>query len=114
AYLGHAQELGSPFKAYYVNQAWRYGRPQKGRLREFRVFGVEVIGVAGPEPDVEVIALGDSFLREAGLRRFELQVNSIGDEVCRPAYREELIAYLEAHRERLRDEHRDRFRENPM
>jgi histidyl-tRNA synthetase len=114
AYLAHRQELGSPFKAYYVNQAWRYGRPQKGRLREFRVFGVEVIGVAGPEPDVEVIALGDAFVREAGLQRFELQVNSIGDEVCRPAYRELLTAYLEGQRERLRDEHRDRFRENPM
>jgi histidyl-tRNA synthetase len=114
AYLAHQQELGAPFKAYYVNQAWRYGRPQKGRLREFRVFGVEVIGVAGPEPDVEVIALGDVFLRGAGLQRYALQLNSIGDEVCRPAYRELLISYLEGQRERLRDEHRDRFRENPL
>src|SRR5439155_655618 len=114
AYLAHQQELGSPFKAYYVNQAWRYGRHQRGRLREFRVFGVEVIGVAGPEPDVEVIVLGEAFLREAGLHRFELQINSIGDEVCRPAYRELLLEYLEAHRERLRDEHRDRFRDNPL
>jgi histidyl-tRNA synthetase len=114
AYLGHAQDLGSPFKAYYLEPNWRYGRPQKGRLREFRQFGVEVIGVAGPEPDVEVVVLGDAFLRAAGLSRFELQLNSIGDETCRPAYREQLIAYLEAHRERLRDEHKDRFRENPM
>ena len=113
-YLAHQQDLGTPFKAYYVNQAWRYGRPQKGRLREFRVFGVEVLGVEGPEPDVEVIALGDAFLRGAGLQRFELQVNSIGDQVCRPAYRELLIEYLEGQRERLRDEHRDRFRENPL
>ena len=114
AYLAHQQELGSPFKAYYIELNWRYGRPQKGRLREFRQFGVEVIGVAGPEPDVEVVALADAFLRGAGLQRLELQVNSIGDEVCRPAYREELISYLEAHRERLRDEHRDRFRDNPL
>jgi histidyl-tRNA synthetase len=78
------------------------------------VFGVEVIGVAGPEPDVEVIALGDVFLRGAGLQRYALQLNSIGDEVCRPAYRELLISYLEGQRERLRDEHRDRFRENPL
>jgi histidyl-tRNA synthetase len=114
AYLAHQQELGSPFKSYYVNEAWRYGRPQAGRLREFRVFGVEVMGVASPEADVETIVVGDRFLRDTGLQRFELQLNSIGDEVCRPAYREGLIAYLEAHRERLRDEHKDRFRDNPM
>jgi histidyl-tRNA synthetase len=114
AYLAHQQELGTPFKAYYVELNWRYGRPQKGRLREFRQFGVEVIGVGSAEADVEVIVLADAFLREVGLQRVELQLNSIGDEVCRPAYREELIAYLEAHRERLRDEHRDRFRDNPM
>jgi histidyl-tRNA synthetase len=114
AYLSHQQQLGSPFKGYYIELNWRYGRPQKGRLREFRQFGVEVIGVGGPEPDVEVIATGDAFLREVGLQRFVLQVNSIGDEVCRPAYRELLISYLEGQRKRLRDEHRDRFRENPL
>ena len=57
---------------------------------------------------------GHSEQLSAGLRRFELQVNSIGDQVCRPAYRELLIEYLEGQRERLRDEHRDRFRENPL
>src|SRR5438105_6842296 len=114
AYLGHQQDLGTPFKAYYLELNWRYGRPQAGRLREFRQFGVEVLGVGSAEADIEVIVLADVFLRDTGLSRVELQLNSIGDEVCRPAYREELIAYLEAHRERLRDEHRDRFRDNPM
>ena len=114
AYLEHHQDLGTPFKAYYIELNWRYGRPQRGRLREFRQFGVEILGVASAEADVEVIVLADTFLRAAGLARLELQINSIGDEVCRPAYREELIGYLEAHQERLRDEHRDRFRENPM
>jgi histidyl-tRNA synthetase len=114
AYLEHRQRLTTPFKAYYIELNWRYGRPQKGRLREFRQFGVEVLGVASPEADVEVVVLADVFLRGAGLSRFELQINSIGDEVCRPAYREELVEYLEAHRDRLRDEHRDRFRDNPM
>ncbi|MFN2544979.1 MAG: histidine--tRNA ligase [Actinomycetota bacterium] len=114
SYLSHQQDLGVPFKAYYIEANWRYGRPQAGRLREFRQFGVEVIGAPGAEADVEVIAVGEAFLRASGLTRFELQLNSIGDETCRPAYREGLIAYLEAHRERLRDEHRDRFRDNPM
>ncbi len=114
AYLAHAHSLGSPFKAYYVNQTWRYGRPQAGRLREFRTFGAEVLGVRSAEADVEVVVLADRFLRDLGLSRLELQVNSIGDETCRPAYRELLIEYLERNRERLRDEHRDRFRANPL
>jgi histidyl-tRNA synthetase len=93
---------------------WRYGRPQSGRYREFRQFDAEVIGAAEAAADVEVIVVGDRFLRGSGLAGLRLEVNSIGDEVCRPAYREELIAYLDSERDRLHDEHRDRFRENPL
>jgi len=114
AYLQHQSELGSPFKAYYVNQAWRYSRPQKGRLREFRIFGAEVLGAEDPDADVEIISLAAAFLREVGLTGVDLQVNSIGDDVCRPAYRQALLDYLEAQAPRLRDEHKDRFRENPL
>jgi histidyl-tRNA synthetase len=63
---------------------------------------------------VEVISLGDGYLRSLGLSRYELQINSIGDEMCRPAYRDRLLEYLRANRDRLRDEHRDRFEDNPM
>jgi histidyl-tRNA synthetase len=114
AYLAHANELGVPFKAYYVNQAWRYNRPQKGRLREFRVFGAEVLAVADPGADVEIISLAARFLGDLGISQLDLEINSIGDEVCRPAYRQVLIEYLEGQASRLRDEHRDRFRENPL
>ncbi len=51
---------------------------------------------------------------DAGLSRVDLQVNSIGDENCRPAYRQALVEYLESQVSRLRDEHRDRFRDNPL
>jgi histidyl-tRNA synthetase len=119
AYLANAHDLPAPFKGYYVETLFRYGRPQKGRLREFRTFGVEVVGAPEPRADVEVIEAGDLLLRilRSGrpvLEGVELQVNSIGDEVCRPAYRELLIAHLEANRDRLRDEHKDRFRDNPL
>lgn len=114
AYLNKRHDLGSPFKAYYLTRMYRYARPQAGRYREHRQFGVEVFGSAAPGADVEVIALGESYLRGLGLRRYELQINSIGDENCRPAYREELTAFFSANRERLRDEHRDRFADNPM
>jgi histidyl-tRNA synthetase len=119
AYLKNAHGLPNPFKGYYVEALFRYGRPQKGRLREFRTFGVEVLGAAEPQADVDVIEVGSLLLEilrggRRVLEGVELQLNSIGDEVCRPAYRELLIAYLEEHRERIRDEHRDRFHENPL
>ncbi len=114
AVLGGSAEVSLPFKGYYVEPMWRYGRPQKGRLREFRQFGVELVGSGLPAADAETILLGHEYLQVAGIRDLRLEVNSLGDEVCRPEYRERLLAYLEANRERLRDEHRDRFRENPL
>jgi histidyl-tRNA synthetase len=114
AYLHDRQRLGAPFKAYYLTRMYRYSRPQAGRLREHRQFGVEVFGAEAPAADVEVLAVGDAFLRALGLRRYRLEINSIGDEVCRPAYREELVAYLRAHRAELRDDHKDRFEDNPL
>ncbi|HSL10440.1 MAG TPA: histidine--tRNA ligase [Actinomycetota bacterium] len=114
AYLAHAHDLGSPFRAYYVGPQFRHGRPQAGRLREFRQFGVEVIGAAEPEADVEVIEIGDRFLRARGLERTTLHLNSIGDATCRPAYRERLVAYLEPFRDRLDEDCRTRLRRNPL
>jgi histidyl-tRNA synthetase len=113
AYLHRRAEMPSPFKAYYLTRMYRYGRPQAGRYREHRQFGIEVFSGA-PAADVEVIVVGDRFLRDLGLSRYRIEVNSIGDEACRPVYREELVAFLRANRERLSDEHRDRFEENPL
>ncbi len=114
AYLDHAQELPTPFKAYHVSPQFRHGRPQAGRLREFRQFGIETIGVAAAAADVEVIAVGDRFLRGRGLADLELRINSIGDAECRPAYRERLIAYLEPHQAELDEDCRTRLRTNPL
>ena len=114
AYLEHRHDLPTPFKAYTVGPMWRYGRPQTGRAREFRQFDVEIIGAGGPAADVEVIACGERYFAELGLQGYHLEVNSIGDENCRPQYRQILIEYLEAQASRLRDEHRERFRENPL
>jgi len=114
AYLAHAQELPTPFKAYYVATQFRHGRPQAGRLREFRQFGIETIGVAGPAADVEIVAVGDRYLRGRGLADLALRVNSIGDGECRPTYRELLIAHLEPHRDELDEDCRVRLRTNPL
>jgi histidyl-tRNA synthetase len=114
AYLANAHDLPTPFKGYHVSPQFRHGRPQAGRLREFRAFGIETIGAVGPAADVEVIAVGDRFLRGRGLARIELRVNSIGDAECRPAYREKLTAYLEPHRDELDEDCRTRLRTNPL
>ncbi len=114
AYLAHAHDLPTPFKAYHVSQQFRHGRPQAGRLREFRQFGIETIGSGAPNADVEIVALCDRFLRGRGLERIELHLNSIGDDECRPPYREKLIAYLEPHRDELDEDCRTRLRTNPL
>ncbi|HSJ51142.1 MAG TPA: histidine--tRNA ligase [Actinomycetota bacterium] len=114
AYLDQRQEMATPFKAYYLTRMYRYGRPQAGRHREHRQFGIEVFAEEGPGADVEVIEVGDRFLRELGLTRYRVEVNSIGDDACRPAYREELVSFLRDRRHSLTDEHRDRFEDNPL
>jgi len=114
AYLREQQQLGAPFKSYYLTRMFRYSRPQAGRFREHRQFGVEVFGTDAPTADIEVMLVGNAFLRSLGLTRFHLEVNTLGDAVCRPAYREALLGYLREHRDELRDEHKDRFEENPL
>ncbi|HVM11238.1 MAG TPA: histidine--tRNA ligase [Actinomycetota bacterium] len=114
AYLAHKQELGAPFKAYYVVPMFRHERPQAGRMRQHTQLGVEVMGTAAPAADVEVVTLGQRFLSGRGLRRFELRLNSIGDEVCRPAYRTALIDFLKERVDRLCRDSRERMLQNPL
>ena len=114
AYLGHAQSLSNPFKGYYIASEFRHGRPQAGRTREFRQFGIEVIGTAAPGADVEVIVLGDRFLKARGLTDIALHLNSIGDDVCRPGYRERLVAYFEPFSDLLDEDCRTRLERNPL
>jgi histidyl-tRNA synthetase len=114
AYLRLAHDLPTPFKGYYVGRHFRHGRPQAGRLREFRQFGIELIGVAGPDADVEVLALGERFVRDRGIRSYVLHLNSIGDANCRPAYREELIRYFEPFVDQLDEDCRVRLATNPL
>lgn len=113
AYLANRQRLPTPFKAYYLVPMFRHERPQAGRMREHRQFGVEVIGTDAPAADVEVIELAHRFLGGWGLRS-SLRVNSIGDPVCRPAHREALVAFLEERRERLSRDCRERIHTNPL
>jgi len=103
-----------PWKAWYVTPAFRYERPQAGRYKQHHQLGVEVLGTDDPDLDVEVIALAAGLYRWLGLRQVDLAVNSMGCGACRGAYVAALLAYLEEHRAELCDEHRQRYRANPL
>ncbi len=103
-----------PWKAWYVTPAFRHERPQAGRYRQHHQVGVEALGPADPDLDVEVVTLADGFFRELGLADVTLKLNSMGDGTCRPAYLDLLRGYLRGVRPSLCDEHRDRLEANPL
>jgi histidyl-tRNA synthetase len=103
-----------PVRLHYIGPMFRRDRPQAGRYRQFFQFGVEAIGESAPEVDVEVIELAYAWLRKAGAPGISLQVNSIGDEVCRPAYREVLRAHFRPHLDQMCADCRRRFEVNPL
>ena len=116
AYLEHglAREP-QPVKLWYFTPMFRYAQGQRGRYREHWQFGVESLGSDDPAVDAEVIALQAAWYRELGLLDgLELELNSIGDSACRPAYRELLVAYLERFRGELSADSRARLDINPL
>jgi histidyl-tRNA synthetase len=112
AFIEHRPPV--PWKCWYAGSNFRYERPQAGRYREFHQVGIEAFGSGDPDLDVEVIALGWEFYDAIGLDRVQLLLNSLGDAVCRPAYRDLLLDYLRSKRTQLCDEHQTRLEENPL
>lgn len=102
-----------PAKMYYITPAFRYERPQAGRLREFHQFGVEVFGAKGADADAEVISLADSLLKRLGLK-VKLRINSIGCPSCRAAYNKTLKEYFAPHLDGLCYDCKARFEKNPL
>lgn len=110
---GLAQQ--APLKLFYRGPMFRYERPQKGRQRQFHQVGVELLGVADPLADVEVIALGADILAALGLEdRVVLELNSLGDSASRQAYRDVLVDYLTEQRQRLSPDSQARLERNPL
>jgi len=104
-----------PLKYFYTGPMFRHERPQKGRLRQFHQVGVELLGVAGPQGDIEVLALAAHFLKALGIGgKTMLEINTLGDADSRTAYRDVLVKYLEGHRERLSEDSRQRLERNPL
>ncbi len=106
----------APFKAYYAEAMFRGERPQKGRLRQFHQVGIEWLGAPDPAADAECIIMLMEFYKRLGfdLSKLRLLINSMGDPVCRPAYRESVRSFILEHADEMCDECRERAELNPL
>ncbi len=115
AYVQHG--LGAPgqiTRLYYVTPAYRYERPQKGRLREHHQCGVELLGASTADADAEVIDLTVRFYRGLGLTGIGVRLNSLGGEQCRAGYRKALLKFAEPVLKNMPEEFRERCEKNPL
>ncbi len=110
---GLRQQL--PLKFYGHGPMFRYERPQKGRQRQFHQLDAEILGVAEPLADIEVIALGATLLDELGMANVtELELNTLGDPESRAAYRAALVDFFGGHRDALSEDSLVRLHRNPL
>ena len=115
AYLEHNLYANpAPAKLYYVTQAFRYEKPQSGRLRQHHQFGVEFVGAKSPLAEVELISLVTTLIRKLGLKDAKLHINSIGCPNCKKDYNDALLSYLRKHEDGLCDTCRERMQKNPL
>ncbi len=114
AAMQHGLFSQGPQRLYYIGPIFRYERPQKGRYRQSHQFGIECAGFGGPEADAEVIALAWDLMQSYGLAGVALHLNSIGDEACRPRYREALLAHFRPHHGALSEDSQRRLERNPL
>ncbi len=115
AYVEHGlQREPQPQKLYTIGPMWRYDRPQRGRYREHWQLSVEAIGTDDPAVDAEVIQLYEELLRRLGVTGHVLELNSIGDRNCRPAYLQRLSAWLDEHDGDLDEEARSKRATTPL
>jgi histidyl-tRNA synthetase len=114
ATLEHNLLATGPQRLFYIGPIFRYERPQKGRYRQSHQFGIECFGFSGPEADGEVISLAWALVRSYGITDAVLSINSIGDETCRPRYREALVAHFGPHAGALSEESQRRLERNPL
>ena len=114
-FISEGLAQSTPLKFFYAGPMFRHERPQKGRLRQFHQIGIETVGVAGPQADIEIIAAGARILSELGLQgKTALQLNTLGDAESRSVYREALVTYFTKRVDKLSQESRDRLNRNPL
>ncbi len=114
AMLEHQMLAQGPQRLYYVGPIFRYERPQKGRYRQSHQFGVECTGYVDAEADAEVISLAWELVRSCGIGDAVLKINSIGDAVCRPRYRQALLEHFAPNVAALSEDAQRRVERNPL
>ena len=103
-----------PIKVYYNGTMYRYERPQSGRDRELTQFGMEVLGSDDPLSDAEVISLAVNIYKMLGLKEIKVNINSLGDNESRKAYREALVDYFKPHIDDFCEDCKVRLEKNPL
>ena len=103
-----------PAKLFYIISCYRYEKPQAGRFREFRQFGVEYFGSQSPSADAEIMELALTLYERMGLKDLTLNINSIGCPKCRSVFNQKLREFLQANYDELCDTCKNRFERNPM
>ena len=115
AYIEHKMYAPpSVSKMFYIGPMFRYERPQAGRLRQFYQIGVEAMGSPSPSVDVEVMTMLLEFFNALGLNNPSLQINSLGNQNCRPQYRELLKLEIKSQIDRLCNNCVNRYERNPL
>ena len=115
AFLNAGLTQDIPQRFSYFGPMFRYERPQKGRLRQFHQFGVELLGISSSMGDLEVISLANNFLKSLNLdNKIELKINSLGDTDSRLNYRKVLVDYLNDFKKELSEDSIKRLKENPL
>jgi histidyl-tRNA synthetase len=115
AFISGGMQQDLPCKFFYYGPAFRYERPQKGRMRQFHQLGVELLGAAEPQADIEVIALAWQLFGKLGLQKHVvLEINTLGDAASRAAYRAALVEYFSAHKAELSEDSQIRLEKNPL
>ncbi len=103
-----------PLKLFYLGDMFRYERPQKGRFREFRQFGVECIGSSSPLMDAEVILMASTIFDALGVSNYIVRLNTLGDSLSRDNYRQALKEYFSKVKDNLSDDSKVRLEVNPL
>ncbi len=115
AYLEHGmQTWPQPVKLYAFGPLFRYEHPQAGRFRQFHQFNLEILGEESSVVDAQIIQIFYNILSELRLKNIIIEINSIGDNQCRPYYKRLLTGYFKSREESLCSDCRRRLRENPL
>ncbi len=115
AFISNGLQQNLPLKYFYAGPMFRHERPQKGRQRQFHQIGIELLGVAEPLGDIEVIAAGAAILDALGIRHLtKLELNTLGDTESRDGYRAVLVDYFTQHLDKLSEDSCERLDRNPL